>query len=106
VDTGNSGALLLYRPFAERHPELVRPTGTTAGSYGIGGFNRSYGARLGAISLGGITLAQRDVQVVQAAEGAFADRIDAGNLGLGVLRNFVMTFDLSGNALYLAATNS
>lgn len=106
VDTGNSGNLLLYRPFAERHPELVRSTGPLLGSFGIGGFNRSYGARLDAISVGPVALSQRDVEVVMAADGAFADRIDAGNLGLGVLRSFVMTFDLGGSALYLAATTS
>jgi hypothetical protein len=110
VDTGNSGALLVYRPFAVRHPELVRSTGSTAGSYGIGGYNRSYGARLDAISVGEVGLGSRDVQVVMANQGAFADRIDAGNLGLGVLRDFVMTFDLSDAALYLqespAATTS
>jgi predicted aspartyl protease len=106
VDTGNSGSLLLYRPFAERHPELVHSTGPLLGSFGIGGFNRSYGARLETISVGPVALAERDVEVVMATDGAFADRIDAGNLGLGVLRNFVMTFDLGGSALYLAATTS
>jgi len=106
VDTGNSGALLLYGPFAERHPELVPRTGPLTGNYGVGGFNRSYGARLGAISVGSIALAQRDVEVVMATDGAFADRVDAGNLGFGVLRNFVMTFDLAGGTLYLAATTS
>ena len=106
VDTGNSGALLLYRPFAERHPDLVRSTGPLLGNFGIGGFNRSYAAHLDAISVGSVALSQRDVEVVMATDGAFADRIDAGNLGLGVLRNFVMTFDLAGSALYLAATTS
>ena len=106
IFTGNSGAMLLYRPFAESHPELVRSTGPLLGSFGIGGFNRSYGAHLDAISVGSLALAEHDVEVVMATDGAFADRIDAGNLGLGVLRNFVMTFDLAGNALYLAATTS
>ena len=35
------------------------------------------------------------------AEGV-ADRVDAGNVGLGVLRNFVATFDLANASLYLA----
>ncbi len=106
VDTGNSGAMLLYRPFAERHPDLVRSTGPLLGSFGIGGFNRSYGARLATIAVGGVLLEERDVEVVMATDGAFADRIDAGNVGLGVLRNYVMTFDLAGGSLYLAATTS
>ena len=32
---------------------------------------------------------------------AFADRVDAGNVGLGVLRNFVATFDLGNAAMYV-----
>jgi hypothetical protein len=36
-----------------------------------------------------------------AEKGAFADRIDAGNVGLGILKNFVVTFDLTNSALYL-----
>ena len=36
-----------------------------------------------------------------ATNGAFADRVDAGNVGLGVLRNFVATFDLGNAAMYL-----
>ncbi len=36
-----------------------------------------------------------------AEKGAFADRIDAGNVGLGILKNFIVTFDLTNSALYL-----
>jgi hypothetical protein len=36
-----------------------------------------------------------------ARAGAFADRVDAGNVGLGVLKNFVVTFDLGQAAMYL-----
>jgi hypothetical protein len=36
-----------------------------------------------------------------AEKGAFADRVDAGNVGLGILKNFIVTFDLSNGALYL-----
>jgi hypothetical protein len=101
IDTGNSGELLLYRPFVERHPDLVAPTGPPTRNYGVGGSNRSYRAQLDALALGSIVLYHRDVDVVFAASGAFADRIDAGNVGLSVLRSFVMTFDLSDAALYL-----
>ena len=36
-----------------------------------------------------------------ATRGAFADRFDAGNVGLGILRNFVLTFDMAHDALYV-----
>ena len=47
-------------------------------------------------------LTGQPADVVMAKNGAFADRIDAGNVGLGVLRKFVVTFDFAGHALYLA----
>jgi hypothetical protein len=53
------------------------------------------------VELGGIPIAKPVVDVIDAQTGAFADRIDAGNLGLGVLRQFTITFDLSNAAMYV-----
>lgn len=101
VDTGNGGEMFLYRPFVSAHPGIV-PTSTAATwNYGLGGANAAYRTTLGTLELGGVQLYHRSVDVVLADQGAFADRIDAGNVGLGVLRNFVVTFDLGGGALYL-----
>ena len=101
VDTGNSGDMLLYRPFLEVHPGIVPFSATSAMSYGIGGANATYRTVLDGIRFGGFDLYRRSVDVVLAKNGAFADRVDAGNVGLGVLRNFVATFDLGNSALYL-----
>jgi predicted aspartyl protease len=105
IDTGNSGEMLLYRPFVTAHPGIVPTTLTgslsTGMNYGIGGANASYRTVLDGIRLGGFDLYHRNVDVVLAANGAFADRVDAGNVGLGVLRNFVATFDLGNSAMYL-----
>jgi hypothetical protein len=38
---------------------------------------------------------------MQSDQGAFADRFDAGNIGMAVLRNFVVTFDLANAKMYL-----
>jgi hypothetical protein len=43
---------------------------------------------------------------MQATRGAFADRFDAGNVGLGLLANFVLTFDLANNALYVERSSA
>lgn len=102
VDTGNSGEMLLYRPFLEAHPGIVPFSVSSSYNYGIGGTNASYHTLLDGIRLGGYDLYHRNVDVVLAANGAFADRVDAGNVGLGVLRNFVATFDLGNAAMYLA----
>ena len=42
----------------------------------------------------------RYANVMLGTQGAFADRFAAGNIGLGVLRNLVLTFDLANAKLY------
>jgi predicted aspartyl protease len=101
VDTGNSADLLLYRPFVDAHPGLVPTSTHNALNYGIGGSNAAYRSTLDVLEIGGVALHNRPVDVVLAREGAFADRVDAGNVGLGVLKNFVVTFDLGQAAMYL-----
>jgi aspartyl protease len=106
VDTGNSGEMLLYRPFLNAHPGVVPFTASSSWNYGIGGANATYRTSLDAVKLGGYDLYHRNVDVVLADNGAFADRVDAGNIGLGVLRNFVATFDLANASMYLARGES
>jgi hypothetical protein len=102
VDTGNSESMLLYRPFVEAHPGLVPLTGAGTFNTGIGGSNASYRTSLYELQMASYQLYGRPVDVVLASTGAFADRVDAGNVGLGVLRNFVATFDLANASMYLA----
>ena len=101
IDTGNSGEMLLYGPFLDAHPGFVPFTANGSFNYGIGGANRTYRTSLGRLHIGDTDLYQRAVDVVLAKEGAFADRVDAGNVGLGILRNFVVTFDVGNGAMYL-----
>ncbi len=102
IDTGNSGEVLLYGPFVERHPGVAPAAGAGAGSYiGIGGADRTYRTRLDAFQLGSTTLTDQSADAILAKNGAFADRIDAGNVGLGVLRKFLVTFDFANGAMYL-----
>jgi hypothetical protein len=102
VDTGNSGELLLYSPFVDAHPRLAPAVGAPTSSYiGIGGADRTYSTRLDAFRMGSITIPGQNADVIVAKNGAFADRVDAGNVGLGVLRKFVVTFDFANHAMYL-----
>jgi hypothetical protein len=102
VDTGNSEDMLLYRPFLEAHPGVVPTSGAGSFNYGIGGSNATYRTSLDELQMGSYRLFDRPVDVVMAQTGAFADRVDAGNVGLGVLRNFVATFDLANASMYLS----
>jgi len=101
IDTGNSGELLLYRPFIAAHPGIVPFSSVAVSNYGIGGTAPTYRSSLDELALGDVSLYHRVADVVMAEKGAFADRVDAGNIGLGILKNFVVTFDLSNDALYL-----
>ncbi|GAC1566960.1 MAG: hypothetical protein NVS2B3_02580 [Vulcanimicrobiaceae bacterium] len=100
VDTGNAAELLLYKPFVDRHPGIVPFTLTSRHSYGIGGATVSYRSTLDRIELGSVPIFHAETDVMQATKGAFADRIDAGNVGLGILKNFTVTFDLANAAIY------
>ncbi len=102
VDTGNSGEMLLYGPFVAAHPGVVPATGSRSTNYGVGGSDATYRTHLAALRIGETSIARPTVDVVEASSGAFADRTDAGNLGLGILRRFVVTFDLANDAMYLA----
>lgn len=101
VDTGNSGEMFLYQPFLDAHAGIVPPSNVPTWNYGLGGANAAYRTTLDTLQLGGVTLYNRAVDVVLAKQGAFADRVDAGNVGLGILRNFVATFDMDAGELYL-----
>lgn len=101
VDTGNSGELLLYHPFVTAHPGIVPFSREAIANYGIGGAAPTYRSSLDELALGGVPLYHAVTDVVLADKGAFADRVDAGNVGLGILKNFIVTFDLANDALYL-----
>ncbi len=100
VDTGNGGAVLLYRPFVDANPGIVPYSDVSRRSFGVGGSTVSYRSSLDALEIAGTTLYHLDTDVMLATQGAFADRFVAGNLGLAVLHNFVVTFDDPDSAIY------
>jgi hypothetical protein len=106
VDSGNSGEVLLYRPFVDAHPGVVPASGSRSVNYGVGGSDTTYRTRLETLKIGSVPFYRPTVDVVLAASGAFADRVDGGNLGLAVLRTFIVTFDLGNAAMYLAPSST
>ena len=103
VDTGNSNEVLLFRHFLDDHPGLVSIAEGRGfvNNRGIGGSTAAVGIQLGDLNIGPYHLYNRNASVILTTGGAFADRNDGGNIGYGVLRNFVTTFDLANHALYL-----
>jgi hypothetical protein len=101
IDTGNAAQLLLYSPYVRRHRGIVPFSAVNHDSYGIGGATPSYRSVLDRLEFGSISLYHVDTDVMLATRGAFADRFDAGNVGLGVLQNLLLTFDEAHAMLYV-----
>jgi hypothetical protein len=103
IDTGNNNELLIYHSFIQAHPSVVGygPVRTFAQNRGVGGSSAAVPAVVYRLELGPFNLYNRFADVMLSDTGAFADRNDAGNIGLPTLKNFVFTFDYSNHALYL-----
>lgn len=102
IDTGNSTELLLFDPFMRTHPYLVQfQQRHFATDYGVGGSARAVSAIIDELDLGNYRLFNRYASLMLTHQGAFADRFDAGNIGMGVLKNFVLTLDLANSRIYM-----
>lgn len=107
VDTGNSGELLLFSPFMKTHPNLLPAEERRfANSYGIGGAAQALFAIVDELDFGSYRFFNRYSNIMLAQQGAFADRFDAGNIGMGVLRNLVLTLDVANAKVYAAQSTA
>ncbi len=103
LDTGNGSELLVFNPFMQAHPGLIRYVGNHAASnYGVGGSMPAVATIVDELDIGKIRLFNRYADVIFSDSGAFADKFDAGNIGMATLKNFVTTFDLANSQMYLA----
>jgi hypothetical protein len=103
VDTGNNSDLLVFHAFVEAHPGVVFYGGARnfAANRGVGGSSAAVPVSVDRLQLGPFTLYNRYANVLLADRGAFAEGADAGNIGYGSLRNFIVTFDAANGTLYL-----
>ncbi|MBC5829068.1 MAG: aspartyl protease family protein [Candidatus Eremiobacteraeota bacterium] len=102
VDTGDDNELLLFAPFAAAHPGVIPFSQNASNGFGIGGSTQAMQTMVDQIEFSGIRLFNRYTAVLQSTRGAFADRYDAGNIGLGILKNFIVTFDENSCAMFLS----
>jgi membrane-associated protease RseP (regulator of RpoE activity) len=95
LDTGDSGAITVFRRFAAAHGLFRGPGIAYTSPGGVGGklTYRAYRAR--SFALGGKTFASPPVDVSEASAGAFASKSIAGNIGVRVLANYRLTFDFT-----------
>lgn len=103
VDTGARLALTTSSKFTRDHDLAARyhPAFEAVTGWGVGGPTRSAPVRFREVQIGGAIV--RDVvgDLFTGAKGAFADPNAAANLGGGLLRRFVVTFDYAAKIMYL-----
>lgn len=105
LDTGNSNELLVFHHFVKDHPEIIEYGARGphfAPNSGVGGSSAAVFALVNELSIGPFKLYNRSTDVMLADTGAFADKNDAGNIGLGTLGAFLFTFDYANRTLYLS----
>ncbi len=101
VDTGDDGSLTLFGQFYLDHRPALQLPGLHSFQDGVGGSVPTLLTRIQSLAIGPFTLVRPLTQLHFARAGAFASANVAGNLGVEVLRNFVLTFDYPDRELYL-----
>ncbi|KRA56675.1 hypothetical protein ASD79_16560 [Caulobacter sp. Root655] len=103
IDTGSRSEVTIARPFVERaRLREVYPNGVAAvDGWGVGGPSRSYVIRATSLSLGEVTIAAPVAGLATQGKGVFTDENFEGNIGSGLLKRFVVTFDYDRQLMYL-----
>ncbi len=104
VDTGNSGGLIVFEPFAKAHGLFVSaPRVPYVSPGGIGGSVPAAIVRGGEFTLAGVTMRRPLVQLANQPAGGFASRTIAGNIGADVLQRYTVTFDYRARTVTFAS---
>jgi hypothetical protein len=103
IDTGARIALDVTSPFVAAHGLRDRFTkGSLAiTGWGVGGPTRSYVVRMPTVAIGAVTIPNAVVDFSTARRGNLSDPNFDGNVGGGLLKRFVITFDYAHQMLYL-----
>jgi predicted aspartyl protease len=103
VDTGNASDLLVFHSFVEANPGVVfyGASQRFADNRGVGGSSSAVPTSVDRLQIGPFSMYNRYANILLEDRGAFADGGDAGNIGFGTLKNFVLTFDVQNQTLFL-----
>ena len=107
VDTGDSGSLLLIAPFARRYGLVEKYHATIPYAGSSVGATGGMMARVGEVALNGpdgrpLLRVPGPVTRISTQQGGFdANRYVGANLGMGVLKQFNLTFDYARQRLIL-----
>ncbi|MGI9169582.1 MAG: aspartyl protease family protein [Caulobacteraceae bacterium] len=93
LDTGDGGAVTVFRAFAEREKIFQGPGRIKVSAGGVGGTLALRDFRSDRLTFAGQKFSRVPVEVSQSEAGSFASRSIAGNIGAGLLSRFRVTFD-------------
>ena len=103
IDTGARQTLMLTSPFVAKHDlhnASVKGEEAVTG-WGVGGPTTAFVMHGGLLKIGAIDVKGPLVLLTTDKGGANADDTLAGNIGGGILKRFVVTFDYEHNTMYL-----
>ena len=103
VDTGARDELTVISPFVAANGlrgDYAGGVMMTTG-WGVGGPSRTYAVRANMVSLGPVKVQRPVIGLSAATRGSFADASYDANVGSGLLKRFVVTFDYARETMYL-----
>jgi predicted aspartyl protease len=103
IDTGSRSELTITKPFAEKNGLRAKhPKGVDAvDGWGVGGPSRGYVTRAADMTIGPIRIDGVVATLATQSKGAFSGNDYSANLGGGILKRFVVTFDYNSQIMYL-----
>jgi len=103
LDTGSRSEIDLTSPFVaahQLHAQFSKGVSVVTG-WGVGGASRSYVVRMPSLTLGDVRVDNIVVGLSEDKGGSISDPNYEGNIGSGLLKRFVVTFDYAHQVLYL-----
>jgi predicted aspartyl protease len=103
IDTGSRSQIDFTSPFVKANALKARfSKGASAVvGWGVGGPSRSYVVRLASLQLGPVRVDNVAAGLVEDKGGSMTDPNYDGNVGSGLLKRFVVTFDYAHQVMYL-----
>ncbi|GAA0562663.1 aspartyl protease family protein [Rhizomicrobium electricum] len=103
IDTGARSELTITKPFAETNKlRDSHPKGVVAvDGWGVGGPSTGYVTRIKDMTIGDVKIGPVVGSLANQDKGAFAGSDYSANVGGGVLKRFVVTFDYNNRLMYL-----
>ncbi|HZZ68085.1 MAG TPA: aspartyl protease family protein, partial [Phenylobacterium sp.] len=103
IDTGSRSQIDFTSPFvkAQNLKSRFSKGASAVVGWGVGGPSRSYMVRLAALKLGPVEVKGVAAGLAEDKGGSGADPNYDGNVGSGLLKQFVVTFDYAHQVMYL-----